>query len=78
MNNYLSQVIISVGHETHPANGLIINDFKNISYQRSSDEQTTLWVIYNKVYPIIIKYIRNRINNMSFKSNLDLCHGKVY
>jgi len=68
MNNNLSKVIISVGHETHPANDLIINEFKNICYQRSRDERTSLRVIYNEVYPIIIKYIINNINNISFKN----------
>ncbi|KAL5237776.1 hypothetical protein ACI65C_005186 [Semiaphis heraclei] len=48
MKNNLSKVIISVGHETHPANGLLINDFKNICYQRSRDERTSLRVIYNE------------------------------
>lgn len=53
MKNDLSKVIILFGHETHPANSLMIHDFKNICYKRLQNEGTSLRIIYNEVYPNI-------------------------
>jgi len=55
MNNDHSKAIILVGHESHPANELMIHNFKNICHQRSQNERTSLRVIYNEV--TISKYI---------------------